>query len=146
MYEVKSTSDMAEGLFANRDIKRGDIFLAERPLLVVPHGVRPLSTGTIPDHYTPQQIQQIIAHEFESVLEFALGRSSSENQAAYKALHNAHTGDGSGPLLGIMRTNAYGIGSLYDGTDEVANYGAICKVASRINHRYVSMFFFQPSS
>ena len=33
LYEVKSTPDMGEGVFAKRDIKQGEIIFAERPLL-----------------------------------------------------------------------------------------------------------------
>lgn len=140
LYQVKSTPEMGQGLFAHQDIKRGDLILAERPLLVAPRGIKPLSTGAIPDHYTPRQIQQIVMYEFESVLETAVARLPPQDQADFKALHNAHADDGSGPLLGIARSNGYAIDSLYDSSNKRADYGAICKIGSRINHRHVSFF------
>jgi hypothetical protein len=84
--------------------------------------------------------------EFESLLKYTIARLPSESQADSKALHNAHTADGSGPLLGIMRSNAYSIGNLYDGSNENANlarYRAVCKIGSRINHR-CDLGFSQP--
>ncbi len=30
------------------------------------------------------------------------------------ALHNSHTQDGSGPLMGVIRTNGYGLAGLHD--------------------------------
>jgi len=138
---------MGEGLFARRNIKRGDIILAERPLLVSPRAMGG-SVGGIESHYTEKQIKQIMILEFEKLLEFAIGRFPNEIQAEYKALHNAHTGDGSGPLLGVVRSNGYSIGNLYDGDDKTAVYGAVCKIGSRINHRFVSLipfpFSYQP--
>ncbi len=141
LFEVRSTPDMGEGVFAKRNIKRGDLILAERPLLVSPRAIYSLPQGSTPDHYTPQQYQQVMMFEYESLLEKTTGRMSSENQADFRALHNAHTGDGSGPLLGIIRTNGYGIGGLYDGSNETARYGAICKIGSRINHRCLRFSF-----
>ena len=141
LFEVRSTPDMGEGVFAKRNIKRGDLILAERPLLVSPRAIYSLPQGSTPDHYTPQQYQQVMMFEYESLLEKTTGRMSSENQADFRALHNAHTGDRSGPLLGIIRTNGYGIGGLYDGSNETARYGAICKIGSRINHRCLRFSF-----
>lgn len=136
LYQVRSTPDMGVGLFAKRNIKRGDLIVAERPLLVAPHAMK-LSSSVVLDHYTEHQIRQIMMREFETVLESTVARLSNEQQADFKALQNSHTGDGSGPLLGITRTNRYGISNLYDGSDKVAKYGAVCNIGSRINHRCV---------
>ena len=54
------------------------------------------------------------------------------------ALANSYTEDGSGPILGIVRTNGYQVPGLYDSGDEDDNagaYTAVLKVMSRINHR-----------
>jgi len=142
LFEVRSTLDMGVGLFAKRNIKRGDLILAERPLLVSPRAVSSLSQGPERSNYTTRQFQQVVMFEYESMLEKVIERLSRGNQAAFRALHNAHTGDGSGPLLGIIRSNGYGIGNLYDGSDSsdtTSCYGAVCKIGSRINHRCVSL-------
>lgn len=126
---------MGVGLFAKCNIKRGEVFLVERPLLVSPNTVKASSKNLFLHHYTPQQIEHIIMLEFESFLEYAFNRLPIESQADFKALHNAHTADGNCPLLGIMWSNGYGIGNLYDGSDGVGRYGAVSKIGSRINHR-----------
>ena len=96
-----------------------------------------MSRDVIPN--TSQQIMQITMPEFKGLLEFAISRLPTKSQADYRALHNVHTADGSGPLLGIMKSNAYGTG-LYDSnqSSDVAQYGAVCKIGSRINHRGVT--------
>jgi len=135
LYQVGSTPDMGQGVFAKCDIKRGELILAERPLLVAPRTIM-LPNGTFrSNHYTDEVKNQITMSEFESVLETTIGRFPPEIQADFRALHNSHTGDGSGPLLGISRTNGYTTANLYDGSDKEARYTAICKIASRINHR-----------
>ena len=134
---------MGQRISAKCDIKRGELILAERPLLVYPRNISPLESA-IMDHYTVAQQKQVTMFEFEKVLETAFSRYPPESQADFRALHNSHTGDGSGPLFGIARTNNYGIHNLYDGTDTEARYNTICKVASRINHRYLTSFFFRP--
>ena len=60
LYEIKSMPDVGKGVFAKRDISRGEIIFAERPLLVLPE-LQPSSQGsalldlhrllqTVPDH------------------------------------------------------------------------------------------------
>jgi len=118
LYEVRSTPDMGEGLFAKRDIIRGEIIFAERPLLVLPELPRG-SSGQGPD----------------SLIEAAIAHLPPESQAAFRALSNDYTPDQCGPLLGIARTNNYDLRNLYDGSDSSANYKIVNKIASRINHR-----------
>ena len=50
--------------------------------------------------------------------------------------------DGSGPILGIIRTNGFMVGSdIFDGPEMCADgnnaHGGVIKIRSRINHRYV---------
>jgi len=134
LYEVRPTPDMGLGLFAKRDIKRGDLILAERPLLVAPLGMRALQSAT--------QISEFIVSE--SLLEAAIAHLPSESQADYKALHNVHLGDLNlgGHLLGIALTNAYSI-TLY-GSDKTLINAAVCKIGSRINHRCLALPFKLP--
>ncbi len=133
LYEVRSTTDSGFGVFAKHDIKRGDLIFSERPLLVSPASLR--SFSEIPSHYTATQVRQVVMFENEQILETAVGRMTEQNRANYKSLCNSHQGDGSGPLLGIMRTNGYGLESLYDGSDKNLIYTVISNVGSRINHR-----------
>jgi hypothetical protein len=133
LYEIRSTTHMGFGVFAKHDIKRGDLIFSERPLLVSPMGLRSLSE--IPSHYTSAQVKQVVMFENEQLLETAVGRMTEQNRAKYKSLHNSHQGDGSGPLLGIMRTNGYGVEALYDGLEKELLYTVIVNVGSRINHR-----------
>ena len=136
LYHVRSTPEMGAGLFAKRDIKRGEIFLAERPLLVAPVRIGKVQQS---DQYTESQLQKMWMSEFEMLLECAVGHFPNQSQADFRALHNAHTINGSGPLFGIVRSNSYTIGNLYDGPDDAptCTYAAVCKIGSRINHRYV---------
>ncbi|PPQ68884.1 hypothetical protein CVT25_009007 [Psilocybe cyanescens] len=140
-YEVRLTQDMGFGMFATRDIKVGELIFAERPLLVMPANFRLLAA----DVPLPRNVEDIHATQMailmqsEKTLEYAVDRMSPGNQKAFKALANMHTEDGSGPLMGIIRTNAYLIGSLYDGEKLVEprqnGYVGICNLGSRINHR-----------
>jgi len=121
------------GLFATHDIKFGDLIFSERPLLVTP-SVGLYSGGQLPKGYTLQQVQRVWIYEYEKVLEKLVGMMSDEDQTAYKDLMNDHKHDGSGPLFGIQRTNQYGVSRL--GNDPGGGqYGASCKIGSRINHR-----------
>ena len=129
------------GMFAERDIKFGELVLAERPLLMQPA----VSTytprgGAEVDEYTFEQHISILRHEQEMSLEVAVGRMSARNQVAYKALENAHTEDGSGPLLGVVRTNGFGINideltRTTSGPNLPSIYSVVLKDGSRINHR-----------
>jgi len=141
---IKNASEGAGlGVFAGRDIKFGEFIVAERPLLMHPADfVYNPGTAGVRD-YTYGQHMAIMRHEIEIGLEVAIGRMSDRNQAAYKSLFNAHTEDG--PLLGIMRTNAFGVN-----IDELTHttsaphlpkvYSIVTKDGSKINHRYIFIF------
>jgi hypothetical protein len=118
-YEIRPTPSMGLGMFAKRDLKRGELILAERPLLVVP---------TAP---TAAQLFRRNVSNRDALLQLCFDRLTPENQAAYRALANSHTQDGSGPLHGILRTNGF---SLPYG-EQVDKCTAVYKVISRINHR-----------
>ena len=132
LYEVRTTPDMGQGIFAKCNIKRGDLIFSERPLLIAPSWLGRDGTS---DKYTLNQVQQVMMFEFEKVLEVAVQRMSEKERALFMALHNSHTADGTGPLLGIMRTNAFGVGNLSN--SDVMNYGAVSDLGSRFNHRYI---------
>ena len=58
----------------------------------------------------------------------------------YKALANCHKNDGSGPIVGIQRTNGFRVG-IYDADGKEINltakraYTCVGADASRLNHR-----------
>lgn len=143
MFVVKSTPNKGLGIFATCDIGVNELIFSERPLLV-----HPIALGC-PDYYpsgfTQAMKQQIILMNYERLIERAVGRMSPEDQECFKSLANCHAQDGSGPLFGICRTNGFGFGYLADGPDPPpdqetamsARYSAVCKLGSRINHRYV---------
>ncbi|KDR70420.1 hypothetical protein GALMADRAFT_271519 [Galerina marginata CBS 339.88] len=134
-YEIKETKATGLGVFAKRDIALGELIFAERPLLVSPKNIA-RAIGSVPSEYDMPTMQVVIMHEWEKQLEFAHSRMTPENQEAFKALMNNHKEDGSGPLLGICRTNAYGVKELYDGDErnDATSYSAVLKIGSRINH------------
>jgi len=63
-------------------------------------------------------------------------RMSEKNRQDFKELMNTHTEDGSGPLLGVIRTNGFGVMGKIDENyfALTRGYTAIGKIASRINH------------
>ena len=137
LYEIKSTPDMGEGLFAKHDIKRGEIIFAERPLLVLPELKSRASLEATIFNLTIGR-QEKKEPGFEGLIEAAISRLPPASQADFKALHNGYTSDQCGPLVGRVRTNNYDLRNLFDGSDSSANYKTVNKIASRINHRCVS--------
>ena len=135
LHEVRTTPDMGQGVFAKRNIKRGDLIFSERPLLIAPTWLGGEETS---DQYHGNQFRQVMMFEFEKVLEVAVKRMPEKERALFMALHNSHTADGTGPLLGIMRTNAFGVSDISD--SGIKTYGAISDVGSRLNHRYIPVF------
>ena len=138
LYEVRTTPDMGQGIFAKRNIKRGDLIFSERPLLIAPSWLGREETG---DKYTLNQARQVMMFEFEKVLDIAVQRMSEKERACFMALHNSHTADGSGPLLGIMRTNSFIVSKLSNGA--IMSYGAVSDLGSRLNHRYMLIFTYK---
>ncbi|KAF4612614.1 hypothetical protein D9613_011828 [Agrocybe pediades] len=137
-YAVRSTPDMGLGCFATRAIEAGEIIFAERPLLVVPRSCRLVNSSQIVARYGIHQGNLIFMAEWEKVLEVVVARMTEENRTAFMALANNHKEDGSGPILGIVRTNAYSTDKFFDGPVRLANdenmYSSILKIGSRINH------------
>ena len=136
--QVRSTPVMGKGLFAKHYIKRGDLIFAERPLLVTPNKMHLILPEAISD---PQKKMRMLILQSERMFELAIGRLPLDSQADYKALQNVYTGSELGPLNGISSANGYDIGDiLYNGSNKNNAYGAVCKIGSRINHRYLTSF------
>lgn len=108
---IKESPTGGLGMFALRDMKYGELLFAERPLLVCPGNASTHSksgTGWM-DQYTREDLVKILCFEWEQQLEWAVNHMQPERKEAYMALANSHTEDGSGPLLGIQRTNGFGL-------------------------------------
>lgn len=140
-YEIKSTPTMGKGVFATRDIPMGEIIFAERPLIVSPRALKPISKVN-PNDYSLADYTKILMFEREQQLEMAASRMEPETRARLMALQNSHKEDGSGPINGIVRTNGYQVVNLRDGDGEFKEgdssnlhyYSVLCDVGSRINH------------
>ncbi|KAJ7221357.1 hypothetical protein GGX14DRAFT_388537 [Mycena pura] len=132
-FHLSSTPGKGLGLFSTRALKQGDHILSERPLLVTVRCV-PVS---YPPSFTRDQYYQHTLNEFEKCLEIPVKRMRPEDREAFMALENSHKEDGSGPIVGIVRTNGLCLkGLLPDVKDENSEfqYAAICKDISRLNH------------
>ena len=122
------------GVFATHPVHTGDLIIAERPLLILPCGfemtTRPGSKGL-----SEEEIIQVTMHKEEEHLGVAVKRMTGENWKVFMALANSHTEDGSGPILGIVHTNAYKVSGLYDGhEDDIAkSYTAVLNTS--VTHR-----------
>ncbi|EDQ99659.1 uncharacterized protein LACBIDRAFT_334800 [Laccaria bicolor S238N-H82] len=120
------------GVFATRPLRTGDLIVAERPLLISKRGIEMTRSKGL----TQAEMIQVSMQEWEERLGVALKRMTDENRKAFMALANSHTEDGSGPILGIIRTNGYKVEGLYDDheNDDDRAYSAVLNVMSRINH------------
>ncbi|KAG6915540.1 hypothetical protein DXG01_011005 [Tephrocybe rancida] len=105
------------GMFATRDLVMGDHILTERPLTVtptvipMPHFAQSLEAKGIKDD--PRE--HAILDKWENAyLRPCFERLNSEQQADFLDLANAHTEDGSGPILGVIRTNGFEVAGVVD--------------------------------
>ncbi|KAL4257105.1 SET domain-containing protein [Pleurotus pulmonarius] len=129
-YEIAEVPSKGLGMLATRDIPQGAFIMSERPLMIGPQEHHLNAHNMVfSASATTRQRQRATLTEAEKTFRVAFARMDPENQALYMALHNAHRSDGSGPLMGVMRTNAYEVchldGRLYTG---------VFKDLSRINH------------
>lgn len=131
-FRMAPTPSKGMGVFSTRALKMGDVILNERPLFVGARGVDVPS----PKSFTREQRIQHSLNALESYYAISVNRMCPEAKAAFMDLANSHTEDGSGPIVGIMRTNALGVEGLRPGVKgEIADYASICKDISRLNHR-----------
>ena len=119
-------------MVATRDLKMGDLIVSERPLFVTCPAAS--SKLDVPDDTPMEQRIQAMLAQWEKALECGFHRMSEENQVAFKALANSHTQDGSGPILGVIRTNGFGISLGKDEKKDSTVHSAIYDHISRVNH------------
>ncbi|TCD61404.1 hypothetical protein EIP91_008508 [Steccherinum ochraceum] len=122
------------GMVAERDIRAGELILAERPLLIV-HGLIATPRQAQLDHLTKTDNDQVIMHDVESIFALSVERMNPERKKAFENLANSHLHDGSGPILGRVRTNSFAVPEMIDpsGMGQI-NYGVVCDELSRLNH------------
>ncbi|KAL0959203.1 hypothetical protein HGRIS_014482 [Hohenbuehelia grisea] len=122
------------GVVATQDLKAGDLILSERPILVAGSSSALLNPPMQKlSGLTHEQIRQVLLYEMEKLLEQLFAQLPEEQQKAYMALHNCHLEDGSGPLMGIKRTNGFNLTGLCDQGDK-ATYAGVFDTLSRLNH------------
>jgi hypothetical protein len=124
-HEILPTPAMGFGVFATRDLKFGDLIFAERPLICIPRLA----------YFSPRLQDPSLSQGFDidKYIEPCFEKLTPEDRAAYHELSNSHTSDGSGPLLGVVRTNGFGV--VLGETDSV-QHSAVYKQLCRVNHRY----------
>ncbi|PBK71581.1 SET domain-containing protein [Armillaria solidipes] len=137
VYRISSSPGKGLGMFATRKIKMGDLIIDERPLMVV--SLSPVGLPGVPmrEGLTPEEKYQYLLNHSENVMRSVFGRMSEESKNVFMDLRNSHLHDGSGPILGVVRTNGYGLGDdLKDKTikHKVGRYTSVYKDLSRVNH------------
>lgn len=133
---VASARDKGLGVFATRDIKEGELILAERAILMVPANV-PSAGVYLPGHFTIEELLQERMNLWEKKLQSFVDRMLPERRATLMALANSNKHDGSGPILGRIRTNGFGGNSQWtwrgDG-EPSGRYTLVYDQISRLNH------------
>ncbi|KAF8870756.1 hypothetical protein CPB84DRAFT_829378 [Gymnopilus junonius] len=146
-YVIKPIEGMGLGMFAERDIPKGEIIFAERPLLCMTLAIRnAVLDGPIISKVPPLEVQATYMNLIETRMGHALSRMSDVDQEAFMKLADCHEGEPNcGPLVGRLRTNVYAsTNRIWDdlriqkspGATSMEKYGyeIIGKNASRINH------------
>ncbi|SJL08482.1 uncharacterized protein ARMOST_11846 [Armillaria ostoyae] len=150
VYRISSSPGKGLGIFATRKIKMGNLIVDERPLMVVSLSPRDVPVVPMKEGLTPEEKYQYLLYQSEGVVHPVFVRMSEESKKVFKGLHNSHLHDGTGPILGVVRTNGYGFeDDLKDETEEtekvlgstpddskckVGRYTSVFKDLSRINH------------
>ncbi|KAK0236715.1 hypothetical protein EDD85DRAFT_790477 [Armillaria nabsnona] len=148
--------------------KMGDLIVDERPLMVVSLSPNGVPVIRMKEGLTPEEKHQYLLYQSEGVVHSVFVRMSEESKKVFKGLHNSHLHDGTGPILGVVRTNGYDLeDDLKDETKEtekllestpddlkckVGRYTSVFKDLSRVNHScspnthrkfYMSSFYMQ---
>ncbi|KAJ7079799.1 hypothetical protein B0H15DRAFT_858090 [Mycena belliarum] len=139
-YRVTSTPDKGLGLFSTRKISAGDLILSERPLTISPAWT--ITRMRFLRELTEQEKYLAVVYEWEKTLQPMFDRLCPENKSAFMALANSHQHDGSGPIVGRIRTNSFGLSCFQSGrftaeeqrTMRKGVYSAVYNEISRLNH------------
>ncbi|KAK7435777.1 hypothetical protein VKT23_019475 [Stygiomarasmius scandens] len=140
-FRISDSPGKGLGMFATRDIKMGDLIIAERALLIIP---RAAPAGLVPAYPTEEQTRRASAKEYEQYLEVMMQRLPWGSRVAFKQLCNYNRDDGIGPLVSTAGMNSFLIQDYFEpshgkpGVPEgYGCYGGVFKTLSRINHRQV---------
>ncbi|KAL1755469.1 hypothetical protein FB107DRAFT_290811 [Schizophyllum commune] len=147
-HRIAPAGDKGLGVFATRNIKGGELILAERPLLMTPATIPPMSTN-IPNHFTLQQLTLAKMADWEIYLKQFVKRMLPDRYEKFMALANNHQHDGSGEILGRIRTNSFGVTCFrYLRKTRDGPYSVVCDELSRFNHscRPNATYHFDPKS
>lgn len=106
-YRIMDSPGQGLGMYAIRDIAAGDLILAERPFLITPVAFKSRSMTHMGRQLSMAEIQQVTLNDAEKVLEVLVGRMTPEDKRSFMSLRNSHEQDGSGPILGRIRTNGF---------------------------------------
>ncbi|KIY74290.1 SET domain-containing protein [Cylindrobasidium torrendii FP15055 ss-10] len=135
-YRIDNIPGKGKGMIATRKIKVGDVVSTERPLKVDPAAI-PIPLD-FPAHFSDMQMHQAFLYEKGVITEKIVKRMQPERQAAYMSLANTHLHDGSSPIMGITRTNAFGLENMCEkdgaANDRASWYSGVWDHQSRINH------------
>ncbi|KAJ7366484.1 hypothetical protein DFH08DRAFT_1003489 [Mycena albidolilacea] len=113
-FRMSTVPGKGMGLFSTRALKMGDLILSERPLLVTVRGMYTRAAKSD----TPAMIFQRSLNQLEKYNSIAVERMRDDDKAAFMALANSHKEDGSGPIVGINRTDGLGIEGLRPGVED----------------------------
>ncbi|GJJ09918.1 hypothetical protein Clacol_004142 [Clathrus columnatus] len=138
-YWVTTAQHMGLGVFAKRLIKMGEIILSERPLIVVPETID--ATLRQFGGSENEEARLGLMAEWERPLQNCINMMDEQDRQELLKLRNAYQNDGSGPYLGIIRTNGYEVKPLkFKEGDLEDGYSAICKDIARLNHRKIPSY------
>ncbi len=107
-YRISATLHRGIGMFAARRLKTGDLIADDRPLMVFPMGpstdlnvITPITT------MTDEKRNNLLNCYTQEMMGSIFERMSEENQETFMGLYNDRRQNG--PLLGVTRTNGYGL-------------------------------------
>lgn len=119
-FEIVPIESKGRGLIATRNIKKGELILRERPILVIP---RELLFGD-------ERCQWLEFDKLTLQLVYWLEQSDRDK---FLQLHNCKSPDECGPLTGIIRTN--GVPATFPESQTCPTYACVCLNMSYANHR-----------
>ncbi|TFY82843.1 hypothetical protein EWM64_g1166 [Hericium alpestre] len=142
------------GMFATRCLVAGELVFAERPIIIMPQGMLPLSFKADKQSVGSAEYKRKVLKDAEDMVGMLISRSLPDRARAYLNLGNAGTFEGAGPLMGILQTNSWAITAeelkeavpetLED--DPLVKLAGVCDTLSRINHSPNSMVTFDLKS
>ncbi|KAF9004306.1 hypothetical protein BDQ17DRAFT_457268 [Cyathus striatus] len=130
-YNVELAGEAGLGLFACKDFEMGDLIFCERPLLLKETGIYSESNLNFPDHISAENRRRALLSQMEWITEPSIWRMSIDDQQRFMNLADCHSSDGSGPIIGRLRTNGYQVDNI---PPFEVDYTAVGKDISRLNH------------